>query len=274
MRHPQVWILTDDMYEHLLYTEETFATMAQVEPRLYERTLTMNGVSKTYAMTGWRIGYAAGPKPLIKAMTMIQGQQTSGACTIAQWAAVEALTGPQDFIPKFRNVFQERRDLVVSMLNQARGLKCPSPEGAFYVYPSCAGAIGKRRPRARRSATDEDFVPRAAGGGGRGGRARARRSGSARISASPTPRRGDPRGGLQPHPAVLQRAELTERGSRHRFLARARTVHADDETRKLRKAVAGRSGIRTRTQLAAESKGRRARDRLRRAAPPRERGRP
>jgi aspartate aminotransferase len=158
MRHPQVWILTDDMYEHLLYTDEPFATVAQVEPRLYERTLTMNGVSKAYAMTGWRIGYAAGPEPLIKAMTMIQGQQTSGACTIAQWASVEALNGPQDFIPNSRKVFQERRDLVVSMLNQAHGIKCPSPEGAFYVYPSCAGAIGKRAPSGKSIETDEDFV--------------------------------------------------------------------------------------------------------------------
>jgi aspartate aminotransferase len=140
LKHPQVWILTDDMYEHLLYTEEPFATIAEVEPRLYERTLTMNGVSKAYAMTGWRIGYAAGPKPLVDAMVMIQGQQTSGACTIAQWASVEALNGPQDYIPKARQAFQERRDLVVSMLNQANGIKCPSPEGAFYVYPSCAGA--------------------------------------------------------------------------------------------------------------------------------------
>ncbi len=158
LRHPQVWILTDDMYEHLLYTDEPFATVAQVEPRLCERTLTMNGVSKAYAMTGWRIGYAAGPEPLIKAMTMIQGQQTSGACTIAQWASVEALNGPQDFIPKSRKVFQERRDLVVSMLNQAHGIKCPSPEGAFYVYPSCAGAIGKRAPSGKSIETDEDFV--------------------------------------------------------------------------------------------------------------------
>jgi aspartate aminotransferase len=158
VRHPQVWILTDDMYEHLLYTDEPFATMAEAEPRLFERTLTMNGVSKTYAMTGWRIGYAAGPKPLIDAMVMIQGQQTSGACSIAQWAAVEALTGPQDFVPKFRQIFQERRDLVVSMLNQANGIKCPSPEGAFYVYPSCAGAIGRRGPSGRRIASDEDFV--------------------------------------------------------------------------------------------------------------------
>jgi aspartate aminotransferase len=158
MRHPQVWILTDDMYEHLLYTDEKFATIAEVEPALYERTLTMNGVSKTYAMTGWRIGYAAGPKKLIDAMVMIQGQQTSGACSIAQWAAVEALNGTQDFVPKFRKIFQDRRDLVVSMLNQANGLKCPSPEGAFYVYPSCAGAIGKTAPSGKTIATDEDFV--------------------------------------------------------------------------------------------------------------------
>jgi aspartate aminotransferase len=158
LRHPRVWVLTDDMYEHLLYTDEPFATMAQVEPRLYERTLTMNGVSKTYAMTGWRIGYAAGPEHLIKAMTMVQSQQTSGACSIAQWASVEALNGRQDFLPEFRRVFQERRDLVVSMLSQAHGLQCPKPEGAFYVYPSCAGTIGKRAPSGKVIETDEDFV--------------------------------------------------------------------------------------------------------------------
>ena len=158
LRHPQVWILTDDMYEHLLYTDEPFATIAEVEPRLCERTLTMNGVSKAYAMTGWRIGYAAGPKRLVDAMVMVQGQQTSGACTIAQWASVEALNGPQDFVAESRAVFQERRDLVVSMLNQASGLKCPSPEGAFYVYPSCAGAVGKRAPSGKVIETDEDFV--------------------------------------------------------------------------------------------------------------------
>jgi len=158
LRHRQVWVLTDDMYEHLLYTEEPFATLAQVEPRLYERTLTMNGVSKAYAMTGWRIGYAAGPPELIKAMVMVQGQQTSGACTIAQWASVEALNGPQDFIPMSRKVFQERRDLVVSMLNQANGIRCPSPQGAFYVYPSCAGTLGKCGPSGKRIESDEDFV--------------------------------------------------------------------------------------------------------------------
>jgi aspartate aminotransferase len=157
LKHPHVWVLTDDMYEHLVYGDFVFTTPAQVEPELYERTLTMNGVSKSYAMTGWRIGYGAGPDPLIKAMDMLQGQQTSGACSIAQWAAVEALTGPQDFIPKSRKAFEERRDLVVSMLNQARFIKCPSPEGAFYVYPSCEGAIGRKTPDGSVIETDEDF---------------------------------------------------------------------------------------------------------------------
>ena len=158
VKHPHVWILTDDMYEHLTFGDFVFTTPAQVEPKLYDRTLTMNGVSKAYAMTGWRIGYAAGPEHLIKAMDMVQGQQTSGACSIAQWAAVEALNGPQDFIKDSKKVFQERRDLVVSMLNQARGLKCPTPEGAFYVYPSCAELIGKTAPSGKVIATDEDFV--------------------------------------------------------------------------------------------------------------------
>ena len=158
MRHDHVWVLTDDMYEHLCYGDFEFTTPAQVEPSLYDRTLTMNGVSKAYAMTGWRIGYAAGPKELIKAMDMIQGQQTSGACSIAQWAAVEALNGPQDFIDERRKVFEERRDLVVSMLNQANGLSCPTPEGAFYVYPSCKGCIGKTAPSGKVIETDEDFV--------------------------------------------------------------------------------------------------------------------
>jgi len=158
MRHPHVWVLTDDMYEHLVYGDFVFTTPAQIEPGLYSRTLTMNGVSKAYAMTGWRIGYAAGPAPLIKAMDMVQGQQTSGACTIAQWASVEALNGPQDFIPVRRKAFEERRDLVVSMLGQAQHLQCPKPEGAFYVYPSCAGAIGKKTPSGKTIANDEDFV--------------------------------------------------------------------------------------------------------------------
>jgi len=158
MKHPHVWVLTDDMYEHLVYGAFEFTTPVQIEPGLKARTLTMNGVSKAYAMTGWRIGYAAGPAELIKAMDMVQGQQTSGACTIAQWAAVEALTGPQDFIPKSRKAFEERRDLVVSMLGQAKYLKCPKPEGAFYVYPSCAEAIGRTAPSGRVIGSDEDFV--------------------------------------------------------------------------------------------------------------------
>jgi aspartate aminotransferase len=158
MKHPHVWVLTDDMYEHLVYGDFEFTTPVQVEPALKSRTLTMNGVSKAYAMTGWRIGYAAGPAELIKAMDMVQGQQTSGACTVAQWAAVEALNGPQDFIPQSRKAFEERRDLVVSMLGQAKYLKCPKPEGAFYVYPSCAEAIGKTAPSGKVIGTDEEFV--------------------------------------------------------------------------------------------------------------------
>lgn len=158
MKHHHVWVLTDDMYEHLTYGDFVFKTIAEVEPALYNRTLTMNGVSKAYAMTGWRIGYAAGPVELIKAMDMIQGQQTSGATTIAQWAAVEALNGPQDFVVKNKAIFQGRRDLVVSMLNQARGISCPSPEGAFYVYPSCAGLIGKKAQSGKVIDGDEAFV--------------------------------------------------------------------------------------------------------------------
>ena len=146
------------MYEHLVYGDFKFTTPAQIEPGLKARTLTMNGVSKSYAMTGWRIGYAAGPTELIKAMDMVQGQQTSGACTIAQWASVEALNGPQDFMPVRRKAFEERRDLVVSMLGQAKHLQCPKPEGAFYVYPSCAGAIGRKAPSGKVIETDEDFV--------------------------------------------------------------------------------------------------------------------
>ena len=158
MRHEHVWVLTDDMYEHLVFGGFEFTTPAQVEPALYERTLTMNGVSKAYCMTGWRIGYAAGPNELIKAMEMIQGQQTSGACTVAQFAALEALAGPQDFLPGFRTAFERRRDLVVSMLNQANGLNCPKPEGAFYVYPSCAGTIGKTTQSGKTIESDVDFV--------------------------------------------------------------------------------------------------------------------
>jgi aspartate aminotransferase len=158
MRHPHVWVLTDDMYEHLVYDDYKFVTPAQVEPGLMDRTLTMNGVSKAYAMTGWRIGYACGPEPLIKAMTKLQSQTTSNASTISQWASVEALNGPQDFLAERAKVFKDRRDLVVSMLNQAKGLECPTPEGAFYVYPSCAGCLGKETPRGKFLKTDEDFV--------------------------------------------------------------------------------------------------------------------
>lgn len=158
MRHPHVWILSDDMYEHLVYGDFEFTTPAQVEPALLGRTLTMNGVSKAYAMTGWRIGYAAGPIELMKAMDNVQGQQTSGACSIAQWAAVEALNGTQHFIAERRKAFEERRDLVVSMLNQAHGINCPTPEGAFYVYPSCADLMGKSTSTGQVLNTDEDFV--------------------------------------------------------------------------------------------------------------------
>lgn len=153
-----VWVLTDDMYEHLLYDDHRFFTPAQVEPGLYERTLTMNGLSKTYCMTGWRMGYGAGPEPLIKAMCKLQSQSTSNPSSIAQWAAVEALNGPQDFIERNKSAFKERRDLVVSMLNQAKGIKCPKPEGAFYVYPSCEGVIGKTSGKGTKINTDADFV--------------------------------------------------------------------------------------------------------------------
>ena len=158
MRHPQVWVLTDDMYEHLVYDDFKFVTPAQVEPALLERTLTMNGVSKAYAMTGWRIGYAAGPEILINAMRKLQSQSTSNPSSISQWAAVEALNGPQDFIASNNEKFKGRRDLVVSMLNQANGLSCPTPEGAFYVYPSCEELIGKTTPSGQQIKNDEDFV--------------------------------------------------------------------------------------------------------------------
>ncbi|QQP90910.1 aspartate transaminase [Skermanella sp. TT6] len=158
VRHPHVWVMTDDMYEHLNYDGFEFTTPAQVEPSLYDRTLTVNGVSKAYAMTGWRIGYAAGPKELIKAMGVIQSQSTSNPSSVSQAAAVEALNGPQDFIKERAEAFKERRDLVVSMLNQASGIKCHKPEGAFYVYPSCEGTIGKTTPDGKVIGTDEDFV--------------------------------------------------------------------------------------------------------------------
>ncbi|MBS0124810.1 pyridoxal phosphate-dependent aminotransferase [Thetidibacter halocola] len=157
MRHPHVWVMSDDMYEHLAYDGFRFVTPAQVEPGLHDRTLTVNGVSKAYAMTGWRIGYAAGPEPLIAAMRKLQSQSTTNPCSISQWAAVEALNGPQDFLATRNDAFLRRRDLVVAGLNACKGVDCPVPEGAFYVYPSIAGCIGKTSSGGRRIATDEDF---------------------------------------------------------------------------------------------------------------------
>jgi aspartate aminotransferase len=158
LRYEHVWVMTDDMYEHVIYDDFAYRTIAQVEPRLYDRTLTVNGVSKAYGMTGWRIGYGGGPTPLIKAMGAIQSNSTANPCSISQAAAIEALTGPQDFIPKHQLLFKERRDLVVDWLNRIPGLHCHRPEGAFYVYPSCAGALGKKTPDGRTIETDEDFV--------------------------------------------------------------------------------------------------------------------
>jgi aspartate aminotransferase len=156
--HPHVYVLTDDMYEHVVYDDFKFCTIASVERRLFDRTLTVNGASKAYAMTGWRIGFAGGPKPIIKAMAKIQSQSTSNPCSIAQAAVVAALNGPQDFLKARNAAFQARRDLVVSMLNQAAGLSCPRPEGAFYVYPDCSGLIGKTTPGGKLLATDEDVA--------------------------------------------------------------------------------------------------------------------
>ncbi|MEO0359419.1 MAG: aminotransferase class I/II-fold pyridoxal phosphate-dependent enzyme, partial [Pseudomonadota bacterium] len=158
LRHPHVWVMTDDMYEHLVYDGFEFATPAQVQPGLYDRTLTTNGVSKAYAMTGWRIGYAAGPKPLIGAMRKIQSQSTSNPCTVSQWAAVEALNGPRDFLEGNNAIFKRRRDFVVSALNAIEGVTCPTPEGAFYVYPSIAGLIGKTTQGGVVIENDEVFV--------------------------------------------------------------------------------------------------------------------
>ncbi|WP_147125583.1 pyridoxal phosphate-dependent aminotransferase [Shimia ponticola] len=157
MRHPQVWVLSDDMYEHLFFDDFEFCTPAQVEPGLYERTLTANGVSKAYAMTGWRIGYAGGPVDLIKAMRKVQSQSTSNPCSVSQWAAVEALNGPQDFLAPNRALFETRRNLVVDGLNACPGITCPRPEGAFYVYPSINALIGKTSAGGRRIETDSDF---------------------------------------------------------------------------------------------------------------------
>ncbi|MBH63846.1 MAG: aspartate aminotransferase [Alphaproteobacteria bacterium] len=158
VRHPHVWVMTDDIYEHIVYEGFKFTTIAQVEPELYDRTLTINGVSKAYSMTGWRVGYAGGPEELIKAMNMIQSQSTTHTSSISQAAAVAALNGPQDFLADWVKVFQERRDLIVSMLNQSTGLSCPTPEGAFYVYPSCAGLMGQKTPDGESIESDTDFV--------------------------------------------------------------------------------------------------------------------
>ncbi len=158
LRHPQVWVMSDDMYEHIAFPGFTFCTPAEVEPRLYARTLTVNGVSKAYAMTGWRIGYAAGPALLIAAMKKVQSQSTSNPSSISQWAAVEALTGDQGYIAASRTVFLRRRDLVVGLLNDIDGITCATPEGAFYVYPSVAGLLGRNTPGGKTIRTDEDFA--------------------------------------------------------------------------------------------------------------------
>ncbi len=158
LRHEHVWVFSDDIYEHLVYDDFEFATIAQVEPKLKSRTCTMNGMSKAYCMTGWRVGFAGGPVELIKAMTKVQSQSISHTAAVSQAASVAALNGPQDFIAANNEVFKERRDLVVSMLNQATGLDCPTPEGAFYVYPSCAGLIDKKTPAGKTIENDEDFV--------------------------------------------------------------------------------------------------------------------
>jgi aspartate aminotransferase len=158
VKHEHVWVLSDDIYEHLVYDGFKFTTPAAVEPKLKGRTLTLNGVSKAYSMTGWRIGYGGGPEPLIKAIATLQSQSTSNPCSISQWAAVEALDGPQDFLTDWVASFQERRDLVVAMLNQAKGISCPKPEGAFYVYPSCAGCIGKTTRAGKTIGNDEAFA--------------------------------------------------------------------------------------------------------------------
>ena len=158
LKHPHVWIMSDDMYEHIVYDDFAFTTPAQVEPALYDRTLTVNGASKAYAMTGWRLGYAGGPAPLIKAMAKVMSQSTSNACSITQWACVAALNGNQSFLIERNSAFKERRDMVIDMLNAAEGISCSTPEGAFYVYPTCAGTIGKKTPEGVLIKNDEDFT--------------------------------------------------------------------------------------------------------------------
>ncbi len=158
LKHPHVWVFTDDIYEHLVYDDFTFRTIAEIEPALWDRTVTMNGMSKAYCMTGWRVGFAGGPDEVIKAMTKVQSQSISHTAAVSQVAAVAALNGPHDFIAEHNKVFRDRRDLVVSMLNQSQGISCPTPEGAFYVYPSCNGLIGKTTEGGNVIQSDEDFV--------------------------------------------------------------------------------------------------------------------
>jgi aspartate aminotransferase len=158
LRHPHVWTLTDDIYEHLLFDDREFATIAQVEPRLFDRTLTVNGVSKAYSMTGWRIGYAGGPGELMRNMAKLQSQSTSNPCSVSQAAAIEALTGPQEYVRMRALEFEQRRNVVVPMLNAAPGLRCRMPEGAFYAFPSCAGALGRKTPAGKVLATEQDFA--------------------------------------------------------------------------------------------------------------------
>ena len=208
LKHENVWVLSDDIYEHLVYDGFAFSTPAQVEPKLKGRTLTMNGVSKAYSMTGWRIGYAGGPEPLIKAIATLQSQSTSNPCSISQWASVEALEGPQDFLKRWVASFQERRDLVVSMLNQAKGLSCPKPEGAFYVYPSCAGVIGKTTREGKTDRQRRGLRHRAApGGGGRRG-ARCRVRALALLPHLLRDRRRGAGRGVPPHSALLRQPDL------------------------------------------------------------------
>ena len=158
VQHPHVWIMTDDIYEHILYDGFEFSTIAEVEPQLYERTLTLNGLSKAFSMTGWRVGYAAGPVGLIKAMNKIQSQSTSHTSSISQAASIAALNGPMDFLAERNQVFRERRDLVVAALSSIKGFKCLKPEGAFYVYPDCSGVIGKKAPEGHEIKNDSDLA--------------------------------------------------------------------------------------------------------------------
>ncbi len=208
LRHPQVWIMSDDMYEHLVFDGFTHATMAAVQPALRDRTLTISGVSKTYAMTGWRVGFAAGPRPLIKAMTTMQGHATAGVSGINQAAAAAALDGPQDSVAVQADAYRRRRDLVVDALNQAPGVQCHRPEGAFYVYPNIAGCLGRTTPAGARIGHGRGFRARPAGGAPRGAGPRRR------VRHEPLPadqlrdRRRVPGRGVPPHPGVLRRPAM------------------------------------------------------------------